>query len=708
MTSHLRSLASGFSVSVFLLLLCPLAPSPVLGQEENLRQFDPSDVYFQAWLKIREAEKAEENEKFLDAFNHYEKAARLFDSVGVFHPEWKPHLVKDRQETTKKSLDEIRERALEEQAEKERKLDGIVLEGPGTPRKGAEQGIKPLTPAEERQLGALQQQIRALRAQLSNVTNERDANAAQLRRSLTRLESQRDQMARAPLAGQVAELNGQIEQLQQERQAMDQALRQSRKKHQDALAQLLTLKADRDAAMMRAAQMENNLNVQRNAANAVVRGLREQLTQMKALAAEKDRLLAQANIRNTELVQQVKESNAEIADLREERSELLKERDHMATLLQLNETDRVKLLIEQNQSLGQELNEARARLTEVAANNNRTAQELIAAKSQLAIAKAKIIQLNTNHHEQTERLAALEQRLRQAGEELAADGRDPAVNKNAREEILVLQGIIDRTLAVQKRRREAQELLIETVKRKAIEDPEVWGAIALLGDQQLELTPEEAKIVENRTIDGEFVFGEHATPETRRLAGSKLQQSIRVKSDLAKRAFSNGRFLVAREFFESILEESPGNVTTQINLGVVHLRNQDPPLAIQSFHDAITLKGATPLPYAQFMLGVAHYELGEYEQARTHFMDSLQTEPANAKAHVFMGSISGVLGQVTLAESHFNEAISIDPTLSEPFYNLSILRLREGKKQEGLILYRKALENGHQPDLELEAQFGSN
>ncbi|MDE0826232.1 MAG: tetratricopeptide repeat protein [Akkermansiaceae bacterium] len=697
MTSHLRSFAQGLVLAA-LVLVCP----HTRGQDQELRQFDPSDVYFQAWLKIREAENAEKEEKYLVAFNHYKKAGSLFDTVGVYHPDWKPHLVKDRQATTLGSMDKIRDKALAEQQADDKKLDGMVIEGRGLPTKRPDIGIKPFTPQEDRIVATLQRQIRALETQVKNVTNDRDANAAQLRRTLADLKSQRDKMARAPLEGQVQDLNAKIAKVQQEREAMAAAHSQSRTALQKALAQNTALTAERDAAMNRINVIENNLAVQQKASTQVVRGLRDQLKDMKALAADKDRLLAAANKQNAELSQQVRESNAEIADLREERGELLKERDHMASLLELNETNRVKILIEQNMKLGHDLNDAKERLAQVAADNNRTAQELIDAKSRLAIAKAKIIQLNTDYQDQAERLVALEERLREESKSLTDDV--PNDKGNSREEITVLQGIIDRTLKVQTRRRKAQKLLLETVKRNAIKDPEVWGALELLGGQELQLTPEESKLVENRAIDGEFVFGERVAPEDRIKAGNQLQQSIGIKSNLAKRAFSNGRFLVAREFFESILDEHPGHVPTKLNLGVVHLRNQDPTLAIQSFNDALTIR--PDIPYAHFMLGVSHYELGDYLQSRQSFQESLKGDPTNAKAHVFIGSIAGVAGEFSNADKHWQKAIGLDPTLSEPYYNLAILRLREGKKTEARKLYRKARESGRQPDFALEGQIG--
>ena len=78
----------------------------------------------------------------------------------------------------------------------------------------------------------------------------------------------------------------------------------------------------------------------------------------------------------------------------------------------------------------------------------------------------------------------------------------------------------------------------------------------------------------------------------------------------------------------------------------------------------------------------------------------------NAKAFVFLGSIAGVNGRITEAEKFFQTAIKLDPTLTEPFYNLAVLRSREGKKKEALELYRRAIQNGAQPDLDFEQSLG--
>ena len=93
--------------------MATLLLSPSVGaQAPPLGKFKPSDVYFQAWLTVRDAEKAEKDGKFLEAFNRYDKARQLFESVALSNPEFKPDLVKTRRESTTQAMSAIREKAL--------------------------------------------------------------------------------------------------------------------------------------------------------------------------------------------------------------------------------------------------------------------------------------------------------------------------------------------------------------------------------------------------------------------------------------------------------------------------------------------------------------------------------------------------------------------------------------------------------------------
>lgn len=699
--TRFRSMAGGLMA----LVTSTLAPLPALAQGDSLQQFDPSDVFFQGWLVVRDAESAQNNGNFLDAFWKYDKARKLFDSVALYHPQWKEHLVKARQDSCRESMEAIRDKALAEQQAADQKVEELV-EGSAVPSPQEPSALDvPSTPAEPpAAVASLQRKIGALEGEL-RTRNARDAEAAGLRRQLAALQAERAALSRAPIDAEMKSLNDSISKLSTERNALSQALQKSRTEHQDALAELASLRADTDAALRKRAELEQNLATERKVSNEVVAGLRKQLGELKETLKDKDEMLGQANVRAALLERQLTESRAEIADLRDERDRLLKEREEMTALLKLNESERVQALIEQNMELGRELKHAQDRLAAVAADNDSTKDDLLAAKRDLAYAKGRIIELQRETAGQRERLTDLEARLANAGKELTSQAASPQTNRQAREEIDMLRGIIERQLKIQQRRRQAKDLLLAEVQRVGVEDDAFMGALGMFAGQELTLTDEENQMLTDRVIDDEFIFSDHPSDEERSVAGQELQERIGFKTGLARRAFARGRYLIAREFFESILDDHPGHVPSMLNLGVVHLRSDDPAMAVQAFENSLAIRTDQPLPYAHFMLGVSFYRMQDYLRSKGHLDTSLGLEPDNAKAHVFLGSIAGLRPDFAAAVHHFEEAIKIDPTLTEPFYNLAVIRAEQGRMKEALQYYRSAVENGAHPDLRFEERI---
>jgi hypothetical protein len=95
--------------------------------------FDPSDVYFQAYLDVRAAEQLEKDGDFLGALKKYEQAGKLFDSVGKFYPEWKSGMVGNRRDLTTKALAEVRVKA----GEQFKREKGVIAELEGGVKVGA-------------------------------------------------------------------------------------------------------------------------------------------------------------------------------------------------------------------------------------------------------------------------------------------------------------------------------------------------------------------------------------------------------------------------------------------------------------------------------------------------------------------------------------------------------------------------------------------
>ncbi|QJE96611.1 hypothetical protein [Luteolibacter luteus] len=97
-----------------LYLLLVLAPSAVHSEdrskvhsprmnEEKPWEDDPSDRYFEGWLRYKEAERLKET-KPEEAREGYSTALELFKEIQARWPEWKKDMVKNRIATTEETL----------------------------------------------------------------------------------------------------------------------------------------------------------------------------------------------------------------------------------------------------------------------------------------------------------------------------------------------------------------------------------------------------------------------------------------------------------------------------------------------------------------------------------------------------------------------------------------------------------------------------
>ena len=695
---------SGEHLRVAIILLC--LSMPVVAQAPVTGKFKPSDVYFQAWLTVRDAEKAAQEGKFLEAFNRYDKARQLFETVALSNPEFKPDLVKSRTESTTSAMKAIRSKAVAERNRMAMRT-GDLVEGSKPEKVNSDLEIPKLDRAKQAKAADLQQQIAQYRSELQKARSARDSNSVRLREALRQLEIERDRVARAPVSGQLAELNRRIRKVEDERNTMFKALQDSRAAHKRALSELASARDETAEAQKRADDLEEVVNIQQSASKEVVEGLRRQMKEMTEALVEKDRRYVALEARTAQLDKQLGEAREQIRDLVGERDALLVEREQMSALLKLNESERVQILIKQNMDLGRGLKTARDRLKALHSDNNVTKDQLIEAKRDLAQAKGRLIDFQRENAAQKSRLEAMEDRLRAVGVELEDDLEGGEAGPRTREEMEMLRDIIARQLRIQEHRKSAKDAVMAEIRKLGQQQGPLVANIKGLFDQELQLTAEESRLIAEFKVDDEFIFDDRPKEQEVANASRSLQQSISIKDQLARRAFANGRFLAAREVFESILDQHPGHVETMLNLGVVHVKNEDLPLALSSFNDALVIRGDN-LPFAHFMLGVCHYRLSDLNNSKESLQRAVDLDNNNAKAHVFLGNVAGREERDEDAEIHFKAAIEIDPTLSDPYYNLAVIYLRKGLKEEALKFYQEALKRGADPNLEFEASLASN
>lgn len=683
-------------------------------------QFDPSDVYFQGYLASRAAENLEAGEDYIGAAEKLEKARKLFETVHRYYPDWKPEMVTGRSAQNTEAEIRVHPKAEEQR----RKNQNVVAELEGGAKSSGTlidpaQGVMPLTPGilevdplATRRLAEAEAEVKRLQelakappkdivdaardsSRVRDIARQRDLLQAQLNAAENNVQSLRARLASSPVENEMKSLNQRIAGLEQEREAMAMALTQSRSSHTDALARNAVLEADLRVMQQKYADLDRDLKAERNVANSVVAGQRSQLQALEKELAQKTTELGKANQRIVGLIEELQESKDAFAQLRDERDSLLKERDQMSALLKLNEDGRIQDLIQQNMGLAKDLREANEKVERLNIDSNSAKDDIIDALRDLAIAKSQINKLHQERRDQDKRLSELESRLKNEENALAKGqvAADPA-------EVAVLRDIIQRQLRVQERRRQARDLLIEAVKDMGSKDERIAQAINLFEGQEIQLTPDEQRLIADKQVDGEFISPFAQDRETVGKNTAELNRDIEVYERTAEKSFSAGRYLPTRELFQMIVEQHPGHIPALCKLGVVNLKLQDPAAAADTFQRAVELDSNNP--YAYRMLGYSLMTLGNMPAAEQNVARSVELAPDDAKSQLLLAAIYYRLGRKAEAESHYKASITADPMPSEPYYNLAVLCSRSKRLDKARDYYQQALERGAVPDPKLE------
>ncbi len=700
-----------------------LAASPAFSQAPapvSPARFDPSDVYFQGYLASQTAEKLEASGDFIGAAEKLKRARELFEAVSRYYPEWKPEMVKGRTEITTETETRVSPLAQEQR----RKNRNVVAELEGGQRSSGElidpaDGMLPLTPSilevdplVARRLAEAETEVKRLQSladsapvpdadssrnasRLRDMARQRDALQSQLSAAQNNLGKLRSSLAARPMEAEQKALEAQIKSLEQERAVMGDTLRKSNDEKNLALENVAGLTQELQDLRQKYANLDRDLKVERKVAIDVVAGMRTQLIELQKQVDLKSEQLNQANGTIAGLRKELAESRESYGQLRTEMDTLLQERAQMSALLKLNEDGRIQDLVEQNMGLAKNLREANERVETLSRDNNASKDELTAAKRDLSMTKAQINRLHQERKAQDQRLAELENRLKseQAALESGQASSDPA-------EVQLLREIIQRQLRVQKRRSQARDLLVEAVKDMGSKDERLQRAIELFDTQEIPLTPEEERLIAGQTVDGEFFSPSIQDRATVGRNTAEMKRDIAVYERTAEKSFAAGRYLPTRELFKMIVEQHPGHVPALCKLGVVDLKLNDPLAAADTFRRAVELD--TDNPYAHRMLGFSYYLLGDFKAAEQHVKEATVLSPDDAMSLSLLGSIKENLSLLGEAESYYKAAISADPNLSDPYYNLARICARDGRLDIARTYYQQALERGALPDLKLE------
>jgi tetratricopeptide (TPR) repeat protein len=688
--------------------LLPLS-LPALGQAPppiSPAQFDPSDVYFQGYLATRASEELEAKGDYAGAVAKLNAAQAFFDNVARFYPDWKPDMVKSRCLKTASSIAVINPKAQQQQQKSQAavaelegggKISGR-LTSPSPQVLPSPPSVLEVDPIMARRLAEAQAEVKRLRNSNSTNANSASAAQAQLKAAEASVESLRAKLATNPLESELKKLGQKITAVEQERDAMNMALNQSRSSHTEALARIATLQADLNVVQQKRADLDRDLKLQSESSAQVVSGQRAQIKTLENTIAQKNTELGTAYQRISGLIDELEETRDAFTQLRSERDGLLLEREQMSALLKLNENGRIQDLVQQNMGLAKTLREANEKVERLNLDSNSAKDDTLAALQDLVIAKTKINRLIQEKREQDARLTEMENRLKSEDAALAQNKAtvDPA-------EVATLRDIIQQQLRVQERRRQARELLVEAVKDMGKSDPRIAQAAELFQDQEIQLTPAEQRFVANQNVDGEFTSPYAQAPSVVAKNTADLARDISVFERAAEKSFAAKRYLPTRELFQMIVDQYPGHIPSLCKLGVVNLTLQDPTAAADNFRRAVELNATEP--YSHRMLGHSLMMLGDLRGAIQEVHQAVELSPDDAKSQFLLATLYQRLGRLPDAELHYKAAISADPMSSDSYYNLARVCATSKRLAKAREYYNLALERGAAPDPKLEQRL---
>ncbi len=709
-----------------------------LDAQEDPAAVDPADIFFQAWLEIKRAEKLEGESKFSDAWQKYQQAYSYYSVLNKSHKNWKPNLVQSRIASTEACMKRIEPNATAELASNKIKTQDLI-EGPqpGSPSgssQGAGSGYQPapssrnnsttgratIDPSTVARLDKLEQENKALKTKLETATKEaaasNDQNAKTKldeteRKRLNDLITKKDQeiamirdvLARAPLQQDMDEISREKTTLEQEIKITARALKSSQQKLTEAQQNADNFRQEAELAKNRAEKIQRNMQQQGAVNNGLVRGLRDELKTVTEMLEQTRNELGSANSRIEKMQLSLNESQETIKELTKERDSLLKERNLLAETLKQSDSKGVQGLITENMRLGTELKEALDRLGFLEENQNATKDDLTKAHTNLALAKTRILKYQKEQAMQSETIQSLESQLRDAQSALSTASENSDTNDEAYtnpDEIKTLQGTVKRLLAAQERRRMGEKILWDTYQKSIAKIEGLSEALSDIRNIKIDLTDKEKELASSRRPDREFSNSDRVSRAHARAYGNALESETLYVEDLIIRHFERGRIQAAHSVLIDINERVPGNYRILCKLGVVEMKLGYYNKAIACLDEAITMRENSG--YAHFMMGIAQYKNKEIDDAQSSFERSLILKPDNARAHLYLGNLAGAAKQYQQAEEHFLSTIKINPALADAYYNLSVLYLQQKRKQDALSYYQKALNNGAQPDQALE------
>jgi type IV pilus assembly protein PilF len=190
-------------------------------------------------------------------------------------------------------------------------------------------------------------------------------------------------------------------------------------------------------------------------------------------------------------------------------------------------------------------------------------------------------------------------------------------------------------------------------------------------------------------------------------AGSDSLQSPEIKRLQARSAYEQGLAAMGKRevpaalaAFQETIALDPSTPVYRNTFGLLYLDLRRPDLALEQFQTAVKLD--PEYADAHLYVGVAQAELARWQEAVDAYKKALALPTLTVPhlAHQNLGLALYHLKRYREAETALRFAISLEPTMEGPYYNLGLVYLAEGRREDARAAWQRAR------DLAPQSPFG--
>lgn len=623
---------------------------------------DPSEYFLVAFGHCQDAEKAAAEGNYAEAIKKAKQAEYVLAKIVKMFPTWKPDMVRYRREKVAKMLASYQKAA----------ADAPIPTGrqPGKALPAVEHIELPNMP-QHRSSTAQGQIIDPNSVEMPNY----ETTDTELYNTIARLKAE------------CARLSEACAKLEDQNTALRKDL---------AKAQL-----EMERYKSECEDLRTKMAKERAAGNELVASYAQQLAEKEARLRESEKARAEAEAKVAELQAELLATQKALSEVTAERDALKAENEKLRAIIDLNNPEKTKALLDQNLTLADQLKQARERVAELEAALAGSADENSVLSEQLEEAREAEQELREQlgavydeNRGYRRRVSELTERLNNLEAAAKAQAEQPTVDPAVIEETEVLKDIIEKQRRTIEMQEEGRKMMLETYKKLKSENDELVVQLERLEEEsKLELTEAETRMIEAIRNGEADVEGADTTTEA-----ARRSVAIEALTQQADNAFNKGRYTAAEQLYRTLYDYQPDHVPCLVNLGTILLYRNKCEEAIEYLVRATRL--APDLPISYFLAGICYYRLNRMEEAEQMFIATIELDPANAEAFFYLGNIEGISGRIELALSHFAAAVKLKPSLADAHYNMSRLYAELGRIPDAIRAYNRAIQAGAEHDEE--------